>query len=77
MRTALIPYHLVALAALPSLHEHVGELPAVNFFRRAELVALWPKLDAQLKLLLLTGQRPGGRGDGEGPYRRRLVADAG
>jgi integrase len=59
MRTALIPYHLVALAALPSLHEHVGELPAVNFFRRAELVALWPKLDAQLKLLLLTGQRPG------------------
>jgi len=24
-----------------------------------ELVALWPKLDAQLKLILLTGQRPG------------------
>ena len=25
----------------------------------AELVALWPKLDAALKLILLTGQRPG------------------
>ena len=44
----------------------------------AEVALLWPRLDTQLKLILLTGQRPGEvAAMRRRAHRGRLVADAG
>ena len=42
----------------------------------AEVASLWPRLDPALKLILLTGQRPGEVAALRRAYRRRLLADA-